>query len=786
MLTLLGSPAEWFPDVGSADGSQSDAIHGELVAEFGACITQLAPNQRLLVQLRVGRGHVTAQFMMTTQADSVANDSAMTAFQAVTQRYFGATGWRSADIDSASAFVQLRPTVPQDGVRRNMSGAWNTLRPSTWSEVVDRLVASPFPLELITEIESVAVRMSDVSVAMRRARRHEARSSVRTHVSQLRAAAASPNAVKARLLVSGAVEQIAVVMSLLNSSLTDGQSISCVAATNPVGGSLANRIDALAGGELIDSTLAATLLPLPILDSSNPVRAERRTISRYNFAPEFRNRSAVRLGRSESGAPYGVPVADLAQHLLVTGNQGFGKSTTVRTLLQALFDNHGIPSLIVDPIKSDYSAMTFGGGGRIRTITLGPDARINPLAVPDGVSPDVYAATLAECFDSATGLSESFPLGMAVMRNAFQRVYEQWRIDGESTGWPTLAHLYSQVMQEIVRQGGRHETAANLRASLLSRLDALTTGANADALAGGPRSGIDWAELLRVPTLLSLRNLADETSRAAAFSFVTAGLMSYRRAHPQANVAHVTVLEEAHMLMRPEGGSARAVAEALATQRAFGQAYILVTQVPRQLPEVVFDLFPSRITHRLAAGEAAEKVASSMGGCNPLEINALRNGEVLALNANGYHQPTKVIVEAHVQSERPAGTAFEGSFDIDAVIEPSPPERVWCTECPSPCKGREWLKHVPHAISIDGLEPAPAELRATRVARQIISTAQADAPIDRLDDTTVRVRLYCSVARSLTILNSFDLSASRHGMVVARRVADNVASSLRARRSTQS
>src|SRR5215831_10377414 len=79
---------------------------------------------------------------------------------------------------------------------------------------------------------------------------------------------------------------------------------------------------------------------------------------------------ALRLGAILDGldrpvGEFGVPLATLNRHALVTGATGAGKSQTVRHLLEQLAAA-GLPWLVIEPVKSEYAAMAgrLAGPGR--------------------------------------------------------------------------------------------------------------------------------------------------------------------------------------------------------------------------------------------------------------------------------------------------------------------------------------------------------------------------------------------------------------------------------------
>lgn len=526
-----------------------------------------------------------------------------------------------------------------------------------------------------------------------------------------------------------------------------------------------STLELVRDGAVVVPQAAAGLLPLTALPREAVTRHARRpaVVSRYAPEPEG---AGIRLGRSAGGRPYRLRVPDLNQHLLVTGQTGFGKTTTVMTLLRRMWREHAIPYLVVDPEKTDYLAM---GAHALR---LGHDGtQINPLAVPEGVPRAAFADTVAECIDAATGLSASWPLAAAALRNAVTDLYQD-------DAPPTVAELYRAVLEQVCVYGGTGEQAANLRASLGQRVQSLLAGAGGDALAGGPDAGLDWGLLLAAPSVITLADFGDRAARQLAFGLLLAGLVAYRRAHPLPEFGHLTVLEEAHLLLGGGGGSglreprmsaaAEATATAIATQRSYGQGFVLVTQDPKQLPETMTGLFPSLLTHRLleapgpgAIGQVAEQV--------PM----LARGEAFVVPAGGH--PAPVWVSVTPEPPAPVDEVRRSAGGSVVSGGPGPAERIWCQACPRPCAARHWLGLVPdveHAVA-----GVPQEAQATAALRALGDRVARDGM--RFGSEEQHAGFYCVIARALTRVRAADRRGAAAAIREARLIADRVAAETR-------
>jgi hypothetical protein len=526
-----------------------------------------------------------------------------------------------------------------------------------------------------------------------------------------------------------------------------------------------STLELVRDGTIVAPQTAAGLLPLTALPREAVTRHERRPAIVSRYAPQAEG-AGVRLGRSAGGRPYRLRMPDLNQHLLVTGLVGFGKTTTVLTLLRRMWREQAVPYLVVDPEKTDYLPM---GAHALR---LGHDGtQINPLAVPEGVNRAAFADTVAECLDAATGLSASWPLAAAALRNAVTDLYQD-------DAPPTVAQLYRAVLEQVCAYGGTGEQAANLRASLGQRVQSLLAGAGGDALAGGPDAGLDWGRLLAEPAVITLADFGDRAARQLAFGLLLAGLVAYRRAHPLPGFGHLTVLEEAHLLLGGGGSpgqnefrmsaAAEATATAIATQRSYGQGFVLVTQDPKQLPDTVTGLFPNLLTHRLreapgpgAIGEVAEQV--------PL----LGRGEAFVVSAGGH--PAPVWVSVTPEPPAPVDEMRRSAAGPAVGGQPGPAERIWCQACPRPCAARHWLRLVPDVEH--ELAGVAQEAQAAAALRALGDRVTRDGM--RFDSEELHTGFYCVIARALTRVRAADRRGAAAAVREARLIADRVAADTR-------
>lgn len=305
----------------------------------------------------------------------------------------------------------------------------------------------------------------------------------------------------------------------------------------------------------------------------------------------------LRLGQALGGGPVNLGLSSLAQHLLVSGLPGFGKSLTTQTILSAA-DKAGIPFLVVDPAKGDYRSLA-SVVPHLVTISLGPENyAFNPFGVPPGCPRSTHAGRVLASFDAAFGLSRTWPLGYVTLARAIYAAYDADEV-------PTLATLRQQLADVIHKSRFTGPDGANLRASLLGRIDFLRRGPLGISLSAPANGALDYEVLTAGPTLIELRNFGGPAERALVFALLLAGLISYREHNPlKVALGHITVLEEAHRLLRaetdgPSNEGIRMFVEAIAELRGSGEGFVVVDQAPTLLDRGIMKLAGSHIAHRL-------------------------------------------------------------------------------------------------------------------------------------------------------------------------------------------
>lgn len=384
---------------------------------------------------------------------------------------------------------------------------------------------------------------------------------------------------------------------------------------------------------VVGSPLVAALARPPSVEIPGVRLVPRST---FDVTPETGGRSGVELGPvlDRDGRPAGplrIPVDSLNRHTFVCGATGGGKSQTVRHLLEQA-TAAGLPWLVIEPAKAEYRRMAARiPGTEVIVVRPGdPDAPpvgFNPLAPAPGFPLQTHVDLVRALFVAAFAADEPFP---QVLAAALNRCYERlgWDLTlgepvraGLAPRHPTLTDLQATATEVVEAIGYGREITDNVRGFIDVRIGSLRVGTTGRFFEGGHR--LDFGRLLRGNVVLEIEDVGDDRDKAFLMGAVLIQLVEHLRVRertgpPVRGLRHLTVIEEAHRLLRrPDtpGPAAHAVemfASLLAEVRAYGEGLVIAEQIPAKLIPDVIKNTAVKIVHRLPARDDREVVGATM------------------------------------------------------------------------------------------------------------------------------------------------------------------------------
>jgi DNA helicase HerA-like ATPase len=435
---------------------------------------------------------------------------------------------------------------------------------------------------------------------------------------------------------------------------------------------------------------------------------------------------------------FGLSSASLNRHVFVCGATGAGKSQTVRRLLEAA-TAEGVPWLVVEPAKAEYRLMArrLPGTEVIRIRPGEPDAiaaGLNPLepavdAAGRRFPLQTHADLVKALFVASFQAEEPFP---QVLAAALGRVYPEagWDLvlgeaDPAGAAYPTLSGLQRAAERVVAEVGYSQRVTDDVLGFIRVRLASLRQGTTGRFLEGG--HPLDFGALLRSNVILEIEDVGDDADKAFLMGTVLIRLAEHLRltgragpgtaARPGPGLAHLTVVEEAHRLLRrPEGDGAGRTGAAghavelfaglLAEIRAYGEGLVIAEQIPARITPDAIKNTAVKITHRLPAADDREAVGATMN-VTPAQsryLVTLPPGEA-AVYTDGMDFPVLVRIEDGTAREA-AGPAR--TVDARTVVRPR------SASCGEECGGRPCTLR-----EIRGAERATDELPWLRVWAQL-------------------------------------------------------------------
>jgi hypothetical protein len=343
------------------------------------------------------------------------------------------------------------------------------------------------------------------------------------------------------------------------------------------------------------------------------------------------------LGRQTSGpgaAPLGVELGDLTRHALFLGTTGSGKTNSTLAFVRQLWADHRVPFLVLDPVnseRSDYRWLaTLPEFEDLLILSVGAEGvaplRLNPFEVPVGVRISTHMANLRACFDAAFGLWDPLP---AIYARALRATYLGAGFDVNAHAaaddrWPVLADFTAALGEATAKLDYAGEVRSNIIAASQLRAESLAEGPCGPVLSAARSFPID--DLLGRPVVLELGEIGDDTKEQALVMALVLNAMTehYKTHRKSADLAHVTVIEEAHRLLgRPTPGgdaqqgdaqarAAEAFANTLAENRKYGEGLVIVEQSPSKLIPDAYKNTNLKVMHQLLSAEDRDLIGDTM------------------------------------------------------------------------------------------------------------------------------------------------------------------------------
>lgn len=378
-------------------------------------------------------------------------------------------------------------------------------------------------------------------------------------------------------------------------------------------------------------------------------------------------RKEITIGRifsmgTETSTNVNLDINSLPMHTFVTGSTGSGKSNTVYEVLNQLHNIYGIPFLVIEPAKGEYKNV-FGQLSNVKVYGTNPQKtlllKLNPFSFPDDVHVLEHMDRLVEIFNVCWPMYAAMP---AILKEAIERAYI-------ATGWdlvlsenkkgrqfPNFADLLAEIDAVINESKYSADSKGDYSGALLTRVRSLTTGLNGLIFCNDEITNED---LFDKNVIVDLSRVGSMETKSLIMGLLVMKLNEYRMSSGKINsdLAHVTVLEEAHNLLKRTsteqtsegsnvlGKSVELLSNSIAEMRTYGEGFIIADQSPGSLDMSVIRNTNTKVILRLPDLNDRELVgyAAGLNSEQIDELSKLKRG-VAAIYQNDWVEPVLVKV----------------------------------------------------------------------------------------------------------------------------------------------
>ncbi len=381
------------------------------------------------------------------------------------------------------------------------------------------------------------------------------------------------------------------------------------------------------------------------------------------------------MGRTEEHE-IRLDLDSLTSHCFITGSTGSGKSNTTYCILEELAACH-IPFLVIEPAKGEYRT-AFGGLPGIRIFTTNPRyhrmLQINPFRFDSHIHVLEHLDRLVEIFNACWEMYAAMP---AILKNAMERMYLEKGWDlmnsmylGEgAVRYPTFRDLLKILPKIISSSEYSADTKGDYTGALVTRVASLTNGIMGQVFCGN--CDVTDRELFDETCIVDLSRVGSAETKSLIMGILVMKLSEYRAANASGQnlgLRHVTVMEEAHNLLKKSSGSGgnggadligksvEMISNSIAEMRTYGEGFLIVDQSPTAVDISAIKNTNTKIIMRLPEQEDCKAVGRSvsLNEDQILELSRLGTGIAVIMQNNWLEAVRGRIYPARRQYEKQA------------------------------------------------------------------------------------------------------------------------------------
>lgn len=353
-----------------------------------------------------------------------------------------------------------------------------------------------------------------------------------------------------------------------------------------------------------------------------------------------------------------LDIDSLTAHCFITGSTGSGKSNTVYTLLERLISLEPVvPFLVIEPAKGEYRKH-FGGLPGVKVfctnVAHGQLLKINPFRFPKEIHILEHLDRLVEIFNACWEMYAAMP---AILKDAIERSYisKGWDLLNSvytkkgDPSFPTFSDLLTELPKVIKQSSYSSDTQGDYTGALVTRVNSLTNGIYGQIFCDD--FDIPDCDLFDSNTIVDLSRVGSTETKSLIMGMLVLHLTEYRMSSPipmNSGLRHVTVLEEAHNLLKNTAGlhgtagnqviakSVEMIVNSIAEMRTYGEGFFIVDQSPTSVDISAVKNTNTKIVMRLPEKDDCNIVGRSVSlkESQIEELSRLKVGKAVVMQSN--------------------------------------------------------------------------------------------------------------------------------------------------------
>jgi hypothetical protein len=335
-----------------------------------------------------------------------------------------------------------------------------------------------------------------------------------------------------------------------------------------------------------------------------------------------------------------LDLESLSMHTFISGATGSGKSNTIYHLLNKLIIED-IKFMVIEPAKGEYKKV-LGYREDVRVFGTNPNLtellHINPFRFPKEIHVLEHIDRLIEIFNVCWPMYAAMP---AILKEAIIQAYKKcgWDLDlsinfENDNFFPTFTDLLEELKNVIKLSEYSEEVKSNYIGSLTTRVKSLTNGLNGQIFSSNE---INNEILFDTNVIVDLSRVGSQETKSLLMGILVMRLSEHRMATCKTSnrkLHHVTVLEEAHNILRAKNSASSVegsnvaekavemISNAIAEMRTYGEGFIIVDQSPSAVDISAIRNTNTKIIMRLPE-ENDRKMAGKSAALKEEQINEI-------------------------------------------------------------------------------------------------------------------------------------------------------------------